>query len=133
MKDIVTQDDVPPAGRAGECFWCYAKMGQPHEYGCATIRVPVEVEITIRGSISVPRSWDANTIEFHMNESSNCIDNQIDEIVGYNEEDCACDVAKGKYIRHLDVIEGVKRSRRLELVHNFKELPPSPEDEESQP
>lgn len=116
MKDIVTQDDVPPAGRPGECFWCRAKMGEPHKHECSTQNVPVEVEITIRGVITVPRSWDRDMIEFHMNESSNCLDNQIEEIIGgeLGGDACTCEAGEGRYIRHVSIVEAEREKHLLE-------------------
>ena len=112
MNNIVTPDNVPPRGKPGECFWCHEKIGELHKYECSTMTKPVEVAITIRGVIDVPISWDAGMVEFHMNESSNCIDNQLDCIQG--EAMCFCGVAEGKYLKDVPTL------RRLEIVDDSK-------------
>ncbi len=101
VKNIVTADDVPPAGLPGECFWCYAKIGEPHKYECSTVTKPVEVAITITGVIDVPISWDADMVELHMNRPTNCINNQLDYI--QRDAFCFCGLAEGKYLKDVSI------------------------------
>ena len=101
MKNIVTADNVPPAGKPGECFWCYEKIGELHKHECPTITKRVEVAITIRGVIEVPKFWDASMVEFHMNETGNCINNQLDYI--QRDAMCFCGLAEGKYIQDVSI------------------------------
>ncbi len=112
MKNIVTADNVPPRGKPGECFWCHAKIGEPHKYECPTQTKPVEVAITITGVIDVPISWDADMVEFHMNETGNCINNQLDYIQG--DSMCFCGRAAGRYL------EDIPTFGRLEIVDDSK-------------
>ena len=113
MKNVVTENDIPPRGKPGECFWCHATLGEPHKYECSAVTKLVEVAITITGVIEVPLSWDADMIELHMNRDSNCINNQLDFIQG--EAMCFCGRAAGKYLKdlpkqrpHLRIIDGCK-------------------------
>ncbi len=101
MKNTVTADNVPPRGKPGECFWCHAKMGEPHKYECSTITKPVEVAITITGVIDVPISWDAEMIELHMNRKGNCINNQLDYI--QRDAMCFCGLYEAKYIQDVSI------------------------------
>ena len=101
MKNIVTQNDVPPRGKPGECFWCHAKMGELHKYECSTITKPVEVAITITGVIDVPISWDAEMVELHMNRKGNCINNQLDYI--QRDSMCFCGLYEAKYIQDVSI------------------------------
>jgi len=101
VENIVIADNVRPAGKPGECFYCYEKLGEPHKNGCVTIQKSVEVAITITGIIEVPVTWDANMIEFHMNRPNNCINNQLDYIEG--NAMCFCGRAVGKYLRDVSI------------------------------
>ncbi len=101
MKNIVTADGVPPRGKPGECFWCHEKIGEPHKYECSAVTKPVEVAITITGVIDVPISWDAEMVEFHMNETGNCINNQLDYI--QRDSMCFCGLVEGKYIQDVSI------------------------------
>ena len=101
MKNVVTADNVPPRGKPGECFWCYEKLGEPHKDECVTTKKSVEVAITITGIIKVPVSWDAEMVEFHMNETGNCINYQLDYI--QRDSMCFCGFAEGKYIQDVSI------------------------------
>ncbi len=113
MKSIVTENDVRPRGKPGECFYCHVKLGGPHKYECTTVTKSVEVAITITGAIEVPVSWDVALIELHMNRDTNCINNQLDFIQG--EAMCFCGRAVGKYLKDLP-----EQRPRLEVIDGCK-------------
>lgn len=57
------------------------------------------VDIKIRMVRKVPEDWDQSSIEFHMNDSSWCFDNIIDEINDLSERcGCLCSYAEGYYV-----------------------------------
>ena len=101
MENLVRAVDVAPKGKRGECFWCHEKFGNPQKDECVTITKRVEVASTITGVIDVPISWDADRIEFHMNETGNCINNQLEQIEG--DSMCFCGRAEGKYIQDVSI------------------------------
>lgn len=53
------------------------------------------IKIEIHLPMSFPDDWDDDMIRFHLNESSWCADNIIDELEKYSEEHgCICGVCK---------------------------------------
>ncbi len=101
MSDqLVKAEDSRPIGPAGHCTYCKEPIGSPHTWECVIPEKGVEIEITIRGITNVPRSWDAHDIEFYLNDGSNCIDNQINELM--EKHGCLCPIAVGKYIGDVD-------------------------------
>lgn len=57
------------------------------------------VRITIDLPMDFPVSWDNDMIEWHLNEGTYCLDNLIDELFDYSEENgCICQIAKCKVI-----------------------------------
>lgn len=98
----VTEDDVPPAGKPGECFWCKAKIGLEHNPECVRRDRTIVVEVCIKLIKRVPESWEIQQIENHYSgRIRNCAGNitvDIDNLqkhLGF----CLCDVAEVKYIR----------------------------------
>lgn len=58
------------------------------------------IEFTIRLPMDYPEDWDDDMIEFHLNESSWCMDNIIDELKKYSETyGCICGICEGRVIK----------------------------------
>jgi hypothetical protein len=68
----------------------------------------VVCEVTIKVVRTVPENWDQEMVEFHMNESSWCFDNIVDELdlaadkvrIKRAEDGCCllCSLATGRYL-----------------------------------
>lgn len=57
------------------------------------------VRITINLPMDFPEEWDNEMIEFHLNESSYCCNNIIDELHEYTEKNgCICLITHCKVI-----------------------------------
>ena len=57
------------------------------------------IRITIDLPMSFPEDWDNEMIEFHLNESSYCCDNIINELDKYSENNgCICNITECKVI-----------------------------------
>jgi hypothetical protein len=85
-----------------KCFYCSARLGEPHGEHCAIPRRKVRVRATIEVDVWVPLPWDAEMINFHFNESSWCADNFVDTLaqaVEENESSCLlCNSSSFKYL-----------------------------------
>jgi hypothetical protein len=97
---LVKPDDVRPARPDGTCFYCHEALGSEHKWECVAATRPVVVRATIEYVIDVPRSWTAENIDFHRNDSSWCSGNLIDELERLDEHDgCLCNTTKFEYLR----------------------------------
>ena len=57
------------------------------------------IRITIDLPMKFSTDWDDNLIEFHLNESSWCFDNLIDQLEQYSEEHgCICKICSAKVL-----------------------------------
>lgn len=57
------------------------------------------IRITIDLPMDFPEDWDNEMIEFHLNDSSYCCNNLIDELEKHsNEVGCLCWITKCKVI-----------------------------------
>ena len=57
------------------------------------------IRITIDLPMEFPASWDNGMIEWYLNEGTYCLDNLIDELSNYSEENgCICRITKCKAI-----------------------------------
>lgn len=97
---IVTINDVPPAGKPSECFWCNRKIGQEHAYDCSTVVKKVRLKAIITYETTVPHSYSKEDIEFKFNEGAWCADNLTDEI--FVEGECLCNRTHIEYIKTID-------------------------------
>ena len=83
------------------CIWCKSILGEIHEPSCVVRQRSVIIKIEIVMERMVPESFSPGGIEFHMNDSSWCASNIIDELqamFGTNER-CLCNHFEGTYIR----------------------------------
>lgn len=102
---MVTPENGPrPAGKPTECFYCHQPLGEPHKDDCLcfTKIVMVKVEITIPKV--VPVYWTKHEIEFHMNDSSWCASNIVNDLERMDEADednrhCLCNDFTGEFLR----------------------------------
>lgn len=63
------------------------------------MRQNITIRITIDLPMDFPVSWDNDMIEWHLNEGTYCLDNLIDELSDYSEENGRiCQIAKCKVI-----------------------------------
>ena len=99
---LVRPEDARPAGKPDECFYCKAPMGAPHKWECVIPTKRVRLRTTFEYEVDVPRSWDAENIEFHRNESSSCAQNIIQDIETFAEAEfngCLCGHAETEFVR----------------------------------
>ncbi len=106
-RPLVTDADVPPAGRPGECFWCKEKLGVPHGPECVTVTRKGVVRLTAEYVVDVPAHWTKEGIEFHRNESSWCSSNGIRELdAAFGDESgtcpCGSDAIQYEYVREAE-------------------------------
>jgi hypothetical protein len=121
-------DGIRPAGGSDVCFFCKAKVGQPHGSECVIVtkRIEMAVKATFPdGSKAIgkwifdePHSWDAGMSEFSKNESSWCAGNilhhqgEIAWVTGedvwsklealHEAGDCLCNVITFQFERVVD-------------------------------
>lgn len=100
MSDIVKPEDQR-SGPPGTCFYCPAKLGEPHGPECVIPQRTVKLRLVVEYETSVPRHWDASQVFFHRNGSSWCLSNAIDDLQkAFQPEDpddgmgCICSHAK---------------------------------------
>jgi hypothetical protein len=85
------QDDgIRPAGSPTACFYCKQEVGQPHLYSCVAVQKKVTCGVSVKGisqdqlrliwNTECPAFWDAESFEYHKNESSWCQSNFIDHL-----------------------------------------------------
>jgi hypothetical protein len=99
-NDWPVDKGLRPAGDGKHCFYCGAEKGAQHRDGCNMRVRSVVVKVTFEYVRLVPEDWDAHMIEFHLNESSSCADNIIEEISELAERrGCACGLQDAAYVR----------------------------------
>lgn len=97
---IVKNADVRPARPDGTCFYCSIPLGEEHKIGCVCRRKSVLVEYKIQLVKYYPEDWEEDNINSHLQDSSWCASNAVDELVKINEEKgCMCNQFFGMYIR----------------------------------
>ncbi len=78
--DIVKAEDVRPAGKPGECFYCERAVGEAHQAECVILQRFVRVRVTLEIEIETVRSWDREAIEFKHNQGTWCADNFVGDL-----------------------------------------------------
>lgn len=57
------------------------------------------IRITIDLPMKFPKDWDDKMIEFHLNESSWCFDNLIDQLEQYSlKHGCICSICEARVL-----------------------------------
>lgn len=103
-----------PAGKPDECFYCKAKIGDDHKQGCVIRSRTVMVRVSFDLIREVPEDWDQTMIEFHMNESSSCKDNLIDEIEKQaGRIGCSCGFGNGEFLREATAEDEEEYKRKI--------------------
>lgn len=99
--DKVLPSDERPARRDGTCFYCSQPLGEAHKAACVIVSKTVVVKVECEVVISVPRDWDAHTIEFARNKSSWCADNLFDDIAEWKDKSgkCMCGTTTISFVR----------------------------------
>ena len=101
----VTTDNGPrPAGKPDQCFYCGQPLGADHATDCVCRQkiVMIKVEMTI--PFLVPASWNEDSVEFQLNDSSWCADSIEHDLVKYmkaksDDAPCLCEHFTGTYLR----------------------------------
>jgi hypothetical protein len=95
----VTEDNVAPAGKAGQCTWCGAKIGELHKQDCVVPRRPVKLQVTFEIESQEPFTWTQEQIEYHYNKGRYCGINWIYRLehIAEKNNDCLCDITSVKY------------------------------------
>lgn len=90
-----------PAGTPGKCFYCHQPASK-HAETCVCIEKSVVIRATIEYVVSVPRSWDKESIEFQRNGSGWCADNDLGALADKlceHSDSCACDAMRFEFVR----------------------------------
>ena len=104
-RNLVTPENGPrPAGRPDQCFYCGQPVGAEHKEDCVCRVKVVMVQVTMTIPRVVPASWDADAVDFHLNESSWCANNIEDDLARYkdamgDDAPCMCGAFSGEYLR----------------------------------
>jgi hypothetical protein len=96
---------APPENNV--CRYCRQPRGEQHKEDCVIRGRTVVVRLTVEYVRQVPEDWDEEMINFHFNEGTHCIDNEILYLrhqthVFEHEEGgsgCYCSHSHGKYVR----------------------------------
>ena len=106
-KVLPNDDGIRPAGKPDECFYCHQRVGSEHLRSCVTLGKMVRIRMTVEYEVSKPFDWSPSDIEFHLNDSSWCANNAIDDLDDYfNSDDpkapCMCGNAKFEFLEVTD-------------------------------
>jgi len=105
QTNMVTENNGPRAsGKLDCCFYCGQIVGEEHKADCVCRLKVVMVEVSMTIPRVVPADWDESMVNFHLNESSWCADNIIEDINLYiNSKNqgapCMCGTFCGKLLR----------------------------------
>ena len=75
--DIVKSD--PSRNSLDKCFYCQEKVGAEHKLDCIMRDKTVVVKMSFSFVKTVPQHWEEDNIEFHLSESSYCLNNIINQ------------------------------------------------------
>ena len=89
--------------KAGECGYCHEALGAPHKSDCVIPQKTVVIRASFEMVYSVPRGWDKDQIEFHLNESSACMSRLVEQLMEEEEAvgEGACFTCHRKETRYL--------------------------------
>lgn len=80
-------------GHRTTCFYCGEPEGKPHKFKCVCNTRTIKVRYSWETEREVPAFWEDHTIDYHMNESSWCADNALEELIKKYADDhgpCSC-------------------------------------------
>lgn len=123
--NVVTLEDTRSGGGAGtpdKCLYCKAPTGGPHTEECVCIERPVKIRMTVELIITHPRSWDAGSINFHLNDSSWCANNilgELDRLAGGGR--CLCSATEFEFIGDATLEEAVEQGLKPDAEHEDSE------------
>ena len=91
MGFTVTEKAMRPVSKLRECFYCEAPIGGEHRDTCVLVQKVAKVKVTVWVPHKVPAHWDARQVEYHMNETSWCASNILNDIEAEEKADrCMC-------------------------------------------
>jgi len=102
---VVTPDDdgIRPAGEPDACFYCQAKVGDPHGQDCVCVVKKVRLRYVFEADVTTPHHWDEQHILYHRNDGSWCADNALDDLEKAGEADgCLCSSFKCEFVEVVD-------------------------------
>lgn len=75
------------------------------------------IQWTINLPMDFPSDWDEDMIEFHLNESSWCCSNLINELKKYDEENgCICGICEAKVADKIENLLNEEKNKTLDEV-----------------
>ena len=108
MQFTVTAHAQRPARMDGTCFYCSQPIGAEHKLDCVLVVRRVKVRMIVEYDRYCPADWDKDMIEFHLQDSSWCATNAIDEIKEFAKDSkradevddypCICEIAKFDFV-----------------------------------
>ena len=97
--NIETRETGERAAKPGLCFYCDHAVGADHAPDCVVLQRTVVLEMKVRYVASVPRYWSKDDIEFHRNDGSFCLSNDLAQLCKEDETGCLCDRAEVAFVR----------------------------------
>src|SRR5262245_5662300 len=99
----VNDDELRPAGKPEECYYCKQKIGTPHGSRCVCVTKRVRLRYSYEVKVDIPHFWTVDDIEFHRNESSWCADNSLDDLEKMKgQHGCLCHVFSAEFLGVVD-------------------------------
>lgn len=116
---LPNDNGIRPAGPPDVCFYCRARVGEPHGATCVCVEKLVQYGVYVHGKkVGTfqrydPHHWTFEECEFHKNQSSWCSDNALDAIVWTDEAavvevdatpegECTCSLLKFQFEEVVD-------------------------------
>ncbi len=93
VRLVVTEAAMRPASPLRQCFYCQEPVGGTHKPTCVLVLKRVKVRMTVEYETDVPFHWDKDMFYGARNVSSNCLNNDLRDMVDYFEDlpvGCAC-------------------------------------------
>ena len=96
---IVDSSAERPAGKVGECFYCWQPIGAEHAADCVIQQRTIVCRIIVDVIRDVPNDWDRHIIEWRINKGSYCANNVINDLSLITEDHCFCEQLQAMYLR----------------------------------